>query len=270
MSVDSANHSIDDLLNIMQALRAPDTGCPWDQVQTFQTIAPYTIEEAYEVSDAIARDHMEDLCDELGDLLLQVVYHAQMAEEENQFGFDQVVNAICEKMIRRHPHVFGSEEEIRSGKQDWELHKKQERAAKGMIEEDESALANVATGFPPVIRAKKLQKKAAKVNFDWPSSSGVLSKLQEEMNELTEAVNLNNSVAIEEEIGDVLFTVVNLCRHLVVDAEISLQKANAKFEKRFRIMEKLAKDSGEILVNLNEKELNILWGQSKSIEKSTA
>ena len=212
------NTSINDLLEIMQALRDPQTGCPWDQVQTFETISPYTIEEAYEVAEAIARNDMQDLCDELGDLLLQVVYHAQMASEENHFSFDDVVNAICEKMTRRHPHVFGSDKQVKQGKQDWEQFKQQERLAKGKSQDDASALANVAEGLPALIRARKLQKKASSVNFDWSDVNNVIAKLTEEVAELDEAISMKQSdIRIEEEMGDVLFSVINLCRHVKVD-----------------------------------------------------
>ena len=163
MSFEKVSYSIQDLLAIMQSLRDPDTGCPWDKVQTFETIIPYTVEEAYEVSDAIERNHMNDLCEELGDLLLQVVYHSEMASEQNYFTFDDVVNAICKKMIKRHPHVFGSKQEIASGKQDWEQSKKQEMLEKGII--DESILAHVPSGLPPTIRARKLQKKSRQGKF---------------------------------------------------------------------------------------------------------
>ena len=247
----------------MQSLRNPDTGCSWDQVQTFETIIPYTIEESYEVADAISRGDMSDLCDELGDLLLQVVYHAQMAKEKNGFVFDDVVDAICEKMIRRHPHVFGDEEDIARGKQDWEAFKQQERAAKGK-QEDVSAIANIANGLPPLLRARKLQVKAAKVNFDWCEITAVIDKLKEEVQELEEVVlQEQNQVRVEEEIGDVLFSVVNVCRHAHVDADITLQKANAKFEQRFRLMEKLIIQQGEEIQALSEKQLDQFWNQAK-------
>ncbi|MFK8026947.1 MAG: nucleoside triphosphate pyrophosphohydrolase [Gammaproteobacteria bacterium] len=261
--------SINDLLEIMQALRDPQTGCSWDKVQTFQTIAPYTIEEAYEVAEAIARNDMRDLCDELGDLLLQVVYHAQMAKETDQFDFDDVVNAICEKMIRRHPHVFGSDEQLAQGKQDWEQFKHQERLAKGELQHDTSALANVSEGLPSLIRARKLQKKASKVNFDWSDVNDVVAKIKEEVIELDEAMSLNQDDAhIEEEVGDVLFSVVNLCRHIEVDADMALQKANLKFEQRFRQVESLIAEQGEQMANLNEEQLDVYWEQAKqALEK---
>lgn len=260
----SNKKTISELLDIMQALRDPQTGCSWDKVQTFRTIAPYTIEEAYEVAEAIARNDMCDLCDELGDLLLQVVYHAQMAKESDQFDFDDVVDAICEKMTRRHPHVFGSDEQLEEGKQDWEQFKRQERLAKGELQDDTSALANVAEGLPALIRARKLQKKASKVKFDWSNVNDVVKKIKEEVSELEEAINLNQSEAhIEEEVGDVLFSVINLCRHIKVDADVALQKANSKFERRFRRVESLIEEQGEKMSSLNEDQLNRYWEKAK-------
>tara|TARA_R110002096_G_scaffold48084_5_gene127916 strand:+ start:524 stop:1315 length:792 start_codon:yes stop_codon:yes gene_type:complete len=260
----SANKTIYDLLSIMQALRDPETGCAWDKVQTFDTIVPYTIEEAYEVAEAIARNDMQDLCDELGDLLLQVVYHAQMAQEAEKFSFDDVVNAICEKMVRRHPHVFGSSEQVEQGKQDWEQFKQQERWAKGKQEEDNSVLANVAEGLPALIRARKLQKKAARVNFDWSDVKDVIAKLKEEVEELEEAINVQQgNMRIEEEMGDVLFSVINLCRHVGVDADVALQKANSKFERRFRLLERFVCEEGEEITNLEEREMDSYWKRAK-------
>jgi len=256
-------YTVNDLLDIMQRLRDPHTGCSWDQVQTFQTIVPYTIEEAYEVADAISRGDMPDLCDELGDLLLQVVYHARMAEEQNSFEFNDVVEAICRKMLRRHPHVFGNDKQIKRGKQDWESFKMQERAARG-LQEDSSAIANVASGLPPVLRARKLQKKAAKVGFDWSEISAVMEKLIEELHELeAEILKSNNKHSIEDEIGDLLFSVVNVCRHASVDADVALQKANNKFEQRFRLMEDIIKRQGQNLQSLNEQQLDEFWNQAK-------
>ncbi|MFK7794893.1 MAG: nucleoside triphosphate pyrophosphohydrolase [Gammaproteobacteria bacterium] len=258
--------SINDLLEIMRALRDPQTGCSWDKAQTFNTIVPYTIEEAYEVAEAIMRDDMQDLCDELGDLLLQVVYHAQMAQEANHFSFYDVVNAICEKMVRRHPHVFGSDVQIELGKQDWEQFKQQERLAKGRFEQDVSAIANIAEGLPALIRARKLQKKAARVNFDWSEVDAVLAKLKEEVGELEQAVVMEQGDArIEEEMGDVLFSVVNLCRHVNVDADIALQKSNSKFERRFRLVESLVIQHDQQMAELEEHELEQYWIQAKKI-----
>jgi ATP diphosphatase len=256
--------SINDLLEIMQALRDPQTGCSWDKVQTFETIVPYTIEEAYEVAEAISRNDMQDLCDELGDLLLQVVYHAQMAQEVNQFSFDDVVTAICEKMTRRHPHVFGSELQVKQGKQDWEQFKQQERLTRGQSQNDNSALANVAEGLPALIRARKLQNKAAKVNFDWSDIKSVIAKLKEEVGELEEAINLQQGdLRVEEEMGDVLFSAINLCRHANIDADVALQKSNAKFERRFRLVESLIIKQGEQMSDLEENQLDVYWEQAK-------
>lgn len=259
-------HPIEELLSIMRALRDPVSGCPWDQKQTFKTIASYTVEEAYEVADAIAREDFDALCDELGDLLLQVVYHTEMATELERFSFADVVQSICSKMVRRHPHVFAADTYVGKGnlEQDWERIKQQERVAKNEDSVDESALANVAPGLPPFLRARKLQKKAARVNFDWSDATLVLEKIQEELNELNSAVNMNQGhVHIEEEIGDLLFSVVNVCRHLNVDAELAMQKANSKFEARFRMVESIAQESNQSLVSLPEEELDILWQQAK-------
>ena len=269
MRAENTTNSLQDLVGIMRSLRHSETGCPWDIVQTFKTIAPYTIEEAYEVSDAINRQNMSDLCEELGDLLLQVIYHSQMAAEENHFTIDDVIAKICEKMISRHPHVFGSDEEKRLGKNDWEEHKKREWQAKGK-EQDTSYLANVTEGLSPMLRAKKLQKKAAKANFDWPSKVGVLNKLDEEINELKQAIQSEDNDSVEEELGDLLFTIINLSRHVKIDADIALQKANAKFENRFRKMEALAVQAGYKFSELSDDQLDGLWCESKSIEKSTA
>ena len=268
MSAGKNIYSIQDLLEIMRSLRHPDTGCSWDKVQTFESIAPYTVEEAYEVSDAIERHNMDDLCEELGDLLLQVVYHSEMASEKDHFNFSNVVDSICNKMIRRHPHVFGSEEEVASGKQDWEQSKKQEMVEKGV--QDNSILAHVPNGLPPLIRARKLQKKAAKANFDWVSVEGVVNKLEEELNEVKSAIENNSAEEVEEEIGDLLFSVVNLCRHTKHDADYCLQKSNAKFESRFRRMEALIDETGNNFRELDESQLDHFWHQSKRMEKSTA
>ena len=260
--LNKTDYTIQDLLAIMRALRDPETGCPWDQVQTFSTIAPYTLEEAYEVADAIARDDRQELCDELGDLLLQVVYHAQMASEQNDFKFDDVVNAICRKMIRRNPHVFGDQAQIDQGKPDWDELKKQERADQSHVQ-DESALAGVAVGLPALSRARKLQKKASKVNFDWSTLAPVLTKMQEELAELEQAVAHQQSAAIEDELGDVLFCAVNIARHVKLDAELALHKANNKFERRFRRVEALAEQQHLHLTALDEAALEALWQAAK-------
>lgn len=219
--------SLDRLTSIMRRLRDPVTGCEWDRVQTFATIAPYTIEEAYEVADAIARDDMESLADELGDLQLQVIFHAQMATEAGHFTLDDVLARICEKMERRHPHIFG--DAPTGGHHLWEQIKAEERAANP----DQSALAGVALALPALERAAKLQKRAARTGFDWPDASGPRAKIDEELIELAEAAPADR----EEELGDLLFSVVNLARHLKIDPEEALRTANRKFETRFRAIE---------------------------------
>lgn len=246
---------IETLLDVMRKLRDPDTGCPWDVEQTFATIAPYTVEEAYEVADAIARDNLADLTDELGDLLLQVVFHSRMAEEAGAFAFADVVSAIVEKMIRRHPHVFGDQKVASAAEQtrNWEDIKARERGA------DASALAGVAAGLAPLVRAAKLQRRAARVGFDWPDSSGPFAKLDEEGRELRAADAIGDAAAVEHEVGDLLFTCVNLARHLDVDPEQALMRANLRFETRFRDMESSVPD----LSTLTLDELEALWVRAK-------
>lgn len=219
----------------MASLRDPESGCPWDLEQDFATIAPFTVEEAYEVADAIAREDFEGLRDELGDLLFQVVFHAQMAKEAGYFEFDDVAGTISDKMLRRHPHVFGTDEERAAGAQagSWERIKAEERVAR----DDDSALAGIARALPALKRAQKLGKRASLVGFDWPNRRGVRDKIHEEFEELEGAVGTSSRAAIEEEFGDLLFAVVNLARHLDVDPEEVLTAANYKFERRFRDME---------------------------------
>jgi ATP diphosphatase len=261
---------IDDLLRIMARLRDPEGGCPWDVEQNFATIAPYTIEEAYEVADAIDRGDMHDLKDELGDLLLQVVFHARMAEEAGHFAFDDVVRAICDKMVRRHPHVFagvvvsGLEEQTLA----WEQGKHDERRAKGGAV-DESALAGIARGLPEWQRAVKLQKRAARVGFDWPDVNPVFDKLHEEIDEVRAefAAGVGHE-ALEDELGDVLFVCANLSRHGKVDFGAALRRANAKFERRFRRMEALAAEEGVGLKGLSLAEQDAYWNRVKVEEKS--
>ena len=231
---------IDRLLAVMARLRDPDGGCPWDLEQSFETIAPYTIEEAYEVAEAITVGDRAALKDELGDLLLQVVYHARMAEEEGSFGFDDVAAAIAEKMIRRHPHVFGdatvADAEAQTGA--WERQKAEERARKAAAEgRTASALEGVSAALPALMRSVKLQRRAARVGFDWPEIGPVLAKIEEEIRELREEVAAGDAARLEDEMGDVLFAVVNLARHLGVDPETALRRSNAKFERRFRGVE---------------------------------
>ena len=230
------------LLEIMDRLRDPDTGCPWDLEQDFSTIAPYTIEEAYEVADAIARQDMRALRDELGDLLFQVVFYARMAKESGAFNFGDIAAGICDKMVRRHPHVFGSDEERAAGLRDgsWERIKAEERD----LHDDDSAVGGVARSLPALKRAQKLGKRAAGVGFDWPDRHGVLEKIREEIDELEEAAGTGDPERVEEEFGDLLFAVVNLARHMDVDAEKALMGANLKFEQRFRAMEQAIGDSG--------------------------
>ena len=241
---------IERLRVIMAALRHPDHGCPWDRAQSFATIAPYTIEEAHEVGDAIARDDMDALCDELGDLLLQVIYHSQMASEADAFSLDDVILGICAKMIRRHPHVFG--DGVSPG---WEQIKSEERAHKGA---DDSAVAGVALGLPALLRAEKLQRRAARTGFDWPDADGPRAKVAEEIEEIAAASSHGER---EEEFGDLLFSVVNWARHEGVDAEAALRNANLKFERRFRVMEEIAGKQAFASASLDEKEG--YWQQAK-------
>lgn len=242
---------LDELAAIMARLRDPECGCPWDRVQTFATIAPYTIEEAYEVADACARDDMGALKDELGDLQLQVVYHARMAEERGAFALDDVIAAICAKMVRRHPHVFGEPGDASPG---WETLKAAERAENGA---DSSALAGVALALPALLRATKIQKRAARTGFDWPDPSGARAKIVEEMDEVDRAES--NAERIEE-IGDLLFAVVNWARHLGVEPEAALRSANEKFEGRFRTMEAMA---GDAFAGLSLADKDALWDVAK-------
>lgn len=253
--------NIEKLLEIMDQLRDPDTGCPWDLEQDFSTIAPYTIEEAYEVADAIARDDMPALRDELGDLLFQVVFYARMAKESGAFDFSDIVDGICDKMLRRHPHVFGSDEERAAGLRDgsWERIKAEERGQR----DDDGALAGVARSLPALKRAQKLGKRAAAVGFDWPDRGGVRDKIHEEFEELDEAVASGELRRVEDEFGDLLFAIVNLARHLGVDAEKALMGANAKFERRFGEMEKVITDSGGRLRDHNLESLDEEWRAAK-------
>jgi ATP diphosphatase len=267
---------IGELLRIMARLRDPDGGCPWDVQQTFATIAPYTIEEAYEVADAIDRGDMDDLRDELGDLLLQVVFHARMAQEQGAFAFADVVAAISDKMLRRHPHVFAgaSVDGVEAQTREWEAHKRRERDATG--DEDASALAGIARGLPEWQRATKLQKRAATVGFDWPGPEPVIAKLHEEIEEARiefDAVATDPADALahdrlEDEIGDVLFVCANLARHAKVDPGTALRRANAKFERRFRAMETLAAADGVRLEDLSLGAQEDYWNRAKAQERS--
>ena len=272
MSENKKVYEISDLLEIMRALRDPQEGCPWDQQQSFNSIVAYTIEEAYEVADAIERHDFIDLCDELGDLLLQVVYHAQMADELGEFGFADVVAAISKKMIRRHPHVFAVDKKGLE-KPNWESMKQQERALKISSDVDndvdQSLLAGVSAGLPPIQRARKIQKKVAKVGFDWPNAEAVLTKVDEELNELRDAMHdQENPEKVSEEFGDLLFALLNVSRHLGLDADLSLQKANSKFERRFRALEKIVKNNGQELQNLSQNEMDEIWDFIKQHERA--
>lgn len=246
------------LADVMARLRDPETGCPWDIEQNFSTIAPYTIEEAYEVADAIERNDMAALQDELGDLLLQVVFHSRMAEQSNHFALQDVINGITAKMIRRHPHVFGDGARREDGHAQWEVIKAAERAEK---EPDPSALAGVAAALPALLRAEKLQKRAARTGFDWPDVDGVTAKVLEELGEVQAAATQDER---EDEVGDLLFAIVNLARHLKVDPEAALRRANAKFDRRFRAMEDMAGAEFPALP-LDDKEA--LWQRAKQREK---
>ncbi|MFC4528513.1 nucleoside triphosphate pyrophosphohydrolase [Dyella halodurans] len=261
-------HSLDDLLAIMARLRDPQRGCPWDVQQSFATIAPYTIEEAYEVADAIDRKDWHDLRDELGDLLLQVVFHAQMAKEAGLFDFADVAHAISDKMVRRHPHVFGDENyaNVEAQTQAWDAIKAAERAAKGE-QHDDSALAGVSRGLPEWKRALKLQERAARVGFDWPDEQPVIDKLLEEVEEVrAEFADGRDVRRLQDEIGDVLFVMVNLARHARVDFSQAMRHANAKFERRFRSMEQLALEQGRSLAQQDLAEQEALWQQAKRDE----
>ena len=263
---------IDGLLAIMARLRDPERGCPWDVKQTFATIAPYTVEEAYEVADAIDRNDLAELRDELGDLLLQVVFHARMAQEQGAFAFADVVAAINDKMVRRHPHVFAgaSVEDAEAQTAAWEAQKRQERAARG--ETDASALAGIARGLPEWQRAVKLQKRAASVGFDWPGIDPVLAKLHEEIDEVrAEFTAVANGepgahARLEEEIGDLLFVAANVARHGKVDVGAALRRANLKFERRFRAMEALAAAEVGGLSALSLEEQDGYWERVKRNE----
>lgn len=246
---------IERLVTIMARLRDPEHGCAWDKVQTFATIAPYTIEEAYEVADAIERDAPEELKEELGDLLLQVVFHARIAEEAGLFAFADVVAAISAKMERRHPHIFGDADA--GGHHLWEQIKADERAAKAAGGSDGSAIAGVALGLPALMRAEKLQKRAARTGFDWPDTDGPRAKIDEELAEVETATSDTHR---EEEVGDLLFAVVNWARKLGIDPEVALRRANAKFERRFRAMEATA-DGEFAALDLAAQEA--LWTQAK-------
>lgn len=269
---DGSTGDIADLIEVMARLRAPEVGCPWDIEQTFATIAPYTIEEAYEVADAIARGDMASLKDELGDLLFQSVYHARMAEEAGHFKFEDVVAAICAKMIRRHPHVFGDEVIATVGAQNsrWEEHKAAERADKKAASGNAtSVLDDIPATLPAMKHAEKLQKRAARVGFDWPNAAQVLDKIDEEIGEIKEAMAANAGPArITDEIGDLLFACVNLARKANIDPGMALRGTSLKFERRFRRIEELLSGQGKTPAQANLDEMETFWRQAKDEEKT--
>jgi ATP diphosphatase len=257
------------LLEVMRALRDPEQGCSWDIEQDFASIAPYTIEEAYEVADAIERQDWSELKNELGDLLLQTVYHTQIASEAALFTFDDVANAISDKMVARHPHVFGAESQDKSAEQqtaDWESIKATERATKSK----QGVLEDVALALPALMRAAKLQKRAARVGFDWPNISQVLDKIQEETQELVEAKKTLTQTEVVEEYGDLMFVMVNLGRHLKVDAEEALRGANMKFTRRFQYIENELARQGLSPEKSNLNDMDKLWNEAKKVERNGA
>ncbi len=260
----TAKEAIDELIALMAALRTPGSGCPWDLEQNFRTIAPYTIEEAYEVADAIERGDLQELKSELGDLLFQTVFHARMAEEEGAFNFEDVARAITDKMKSRHPHVFGdadardAEEQTRH----WETQKAEERAAKGKG----GLLDDVPVALPGLTRAVKLQKRAARIGFDWKNPRDVLDKITEETSELVEVIDSGDQDKIEDEFGDLLFVIANLSRHLNVDPEAALRRANEKFSRRFRHIEQRLAEQGR-LGQASLEEMEALWVEAKGMER---
>ncbi|MCS4232678.1 MAG: nucleoside triphosphate pyrophosphohydrolase [Stenotrophomonas chelatiphaga] len=273
MSTSDAATELGRLLAIMARLRDPQGGCPWDLEQDFSSIAPYTIEEAYEVADAIDRGDLDDLCDELGDLLLQVVFHAQMAQEQGAFAFADVARSINDKMVRRHPHIFAdaSAGDAAEVLRNWDAIKREERAAKG--ETDASALAGISRGLPEWQRAMKLQSRAAKVGFDWPGPLPVLDKAAEELQELREEFERGdvaaNKARLQEELGDLLFVCANLARHADLDLGAALRGANHKFERRFRAMEARAGEHGTRLAELDLDAQEALWQHAKAAESAS-
>lgn len=271
---DKPRYRIDDLRYLMRRLRDPDTGCPWDLQQNFAMIAPFTLEETYEVIDTIERQDYAHLSEELGDLLLQVIFHSQLAEEQRLFGFDDVVHQIVAKLLERHPHVFPdgtlhsrrepddaihTEADVR---RTWELIKEKKRSEKGCTDR----FADIPKALPALIRATKLQKRAASHGFDWRSADGVIAKIEEELAEVQAAMATGDANQIEEEIGDLLFCCVNLSRHLQVDGEGSLRRANNKFARRFKAMELIANEQGRDFASLDLAELDVLWRRVKARE----
>ena len=272
-----ASTDISRLIEIMEALRAPETGCPWDIVQTFETIKPYTIEEAYEVADAIERNDMDDLCEELGDLLLQVVFHSRIAEEMGVFSFGDVVQAVTSKMIRRHPHVFAisDADTPESVKLQWDQIKAAEkrerlerRALRGVSDDPKAGfLGSIQRSQPALTEALKLQEQAARVGFDWSAAEPILDKIEEEIGELRQALAGGRSESISDELGDLIFAMVNIGRHVKVDAENALRGTNTKFRRRFRHIETSLAASGETLEAASLERMEELWQAAKAIER---
>jgi ATP diphosphatase len=254
---------ISDLVEIMARLRNRETGCPWDREQDFRSIAPYTIEEAYEVADAIARNDMSDLCEELGDLLFQVVYHSRLAQEGGAFELGDVIEGICEKLIRRHPHVFGQEEiaDARAQTLAWDEHKAREKAAKGTPQS--GVLADIPLALPALTRAAKLGRRASKAGFDWPDSQGPRDKIAEELSELDHEIQLGDRRAMHHEVGDLLFAVVNLCRHHELDPEEALRDSNQRFQQRFQFVEEILLRDGTTPAKSSLARMDELWEQAK-------
>ncbi|MDP9733227.1 UNVERIFIED_ORG: ATP diphosphatase [Rhizobium sp. SORGH_AS260] len=273
-----ASKDISRLIEIMEALRQPETGCPWDVVQTFETIKPYTIEEAYEVADAIERRDMDDLCEELGDLLLQVVFHARIAEERGEFAFGDVVHAVTSKMIRRHPHVFAASEADTpdSVKLQWDRIKAEEkreraarRARRGITEDFKAGfLGGVQRSQPALTEALKLQEQAARVGFDWSDPASILDKIEEEIAELREALEEGRPEKVSDELGDLIFALVNIGRHVKADPENALRGTNTKFRRRFNHIEKSLGENGETLEEASLERMEDLWQAAKRIERS--
>ena len=271
-------YTVQDLLNLMARLRDPQFGCPWDLKQTYASIVPHTLEEAYEVADAIEQGDLDHLKGELGDLLFQVVFYAQLAREEGRFEFDDVIDGITRKLLRRHPHVFPTGELYAPAETPrltdeqvnlrWDEIKAEERAEKAGVPEQLSLLDDVPRALPALSRAAKLQKRAAQVGFDWPAALPVVDKVREELDEILEAMVDNDAEGIAEEVGDLLFSVVNLARHLKVDPETALRSANSKFDRRFRFIEQALRHLQRPIEACSLEEMDALWGEAKRQEKN--
>ncbi|KPB18441.1 nucleoside triphosphate pyrophosphohydrolase [Pseudomonas amygdali] len=272
-------YTVQDLLHLMARLRDPQSGCPWDLKQTYASIVPHTLEEAYEVADAIEQGDLDHLKGELGDLLFQVVFYAQLAKEEGRFEFDDVIDGITRKLLRRHPHVFPTGELYAPAEtprltdeqvnQRWDEIKAEERAEKSGAPEQLSLLDDVPVALPALSRAAKLQKRASQVGFDWPAALPVVDKVREELDEILEAMVDNDAEGIAEEVGDLLFSVVSLARHLKVDPETALRSANSKFDRRFRFIEQALRHIQRPIEECSLEEMDALWGEAKRQEKST-